>query len=118
MTIEDCLVLVRGVVQGTGVRSFAQLVQRFNRTSIQDVAAAAQEALAWGMAILDTRIAEERGKSSIAFSGGVAHNDHISPEISDLCGVNGHRFFANHLVPRGDGGASLGRAAEVELETD
>ena len=24
MTIEDCLVLVRGVVQGTGVRSFAQ----------------------------------------------------------------------------------------------
>lgn len=86
---------------------FAQLVQLSKGASIQDVAATAQEALARGMAILGMKIAEERNISSIAFSGGVAYNDHISSRIRDLCGTNGFQFFTNHLVPCGDGGVSL-----------
>jgi len=54
-------------------------------------------------------------RSRRRFSGGVAHNDHIGPEVRGLCGVNGQRFFTNHLVPCGDGGVSLGQAAYAGL---
>lgn len=49
------------------------------------VAATAQEALTRGMEMLGMRIAEERNISSIAFSGGMTCNDHISSRIRDLC---------------------------------
>ena len=94
---------------------FAQLVRPSKSASIQDVATTAQGALTRGMEMLGMKIPEERNISSIAFSGGMAHNDHISSRIRDLCRANGFQFFTDHLVPCGDGGVCLGQAAYVGL---
>ena len=113
--ISTKLIYETGITRLDTADLFAQLVRLSETASIQDVAATAQEALASGMAMLGMKIAEERSISSIAFSGGVAYNDHISSRIRDLCGAKGHPFFTNHLVPCGDGGVSLGQAAYVGL---
>ena len=113
--ISSKLIYETGMARLDTADLFAQLVRLSETASIQDVAATAQEALARGMAMLGMKIAEERSISSIAFSGGVAYNDHISSAIRDLCVAKGHRFFTNHLVPCGDGGVSLGQAAYAGL---
>ncbi len=113
--ISTALIDEAGMPRLDTAHLFAQLVRLSERASIQDVAVTAQEALARGMTILGMTLAEERRISSIAFSGGVAYNDHISSRIRDLCGTNGYSLFTNRLVPCGDGGVSLGQAAYVGL---
>jgi len=94
---------------------FTQLVLLAERASIHDVAATAQEALAQGVATLGVKIAEERRISSIALSGGVAYNDHITSRIREMSESSGHQFCTNRLVPCGDGGVSLGQAGYAGL---
>lgn len=94
---------------------FAQLAQLSTRASIRDVAATAQQALAQGVATLAMKAASERGIGSIAISGGVAYNDHISSAIRDFCEADGLKVFTNQLVPSGDGGVALGQAAYAGL---
>jgi len=94
---------------------FEQLDRLSNQASIFDVAATAQEALAQGMAALAMNVAKEQGIRSIALSGGVAYNDHITSSIRECVEVGGYRFFTNQLVPCGDGGISLGQAGYAGL---
>ena len=90
---------------------FAQLVDLAERNSIEDVAAAAQSALADGVARAALAIAAESGIRDICFSGGVAYNDAIASTIRDTVESAGMRYRVNEQVPCGDGGISLGQAA-------
>jgi hydrogenase maturation protein HypF len=94
---------------------FAQLAKLASSMRIEDVAATAQAALAQGMAGLAMRIADERGISAIALSGGVAYNDHIASIVRTLCEANGFTLYTNQLIPCGDGGVSLGQVAVAGL---
>ena len=114
-SVATRLVFEAGIPRLDTVNLFGQLVQLSKTASIQDVAATAQESLGQGMAALAMKIAEERGISSIALSGGVAYNDHIATRIRELSESNGYKFFMNRLAPCGDGGVSLGQAAYAGL---
>jgi len=90
---------------------FAQLVDLAERNSIEDVAAAAQSALADGVARAAMAIAAERGIRDVCFSGGVAYNDAIASTIRGAVESAGSRYRTNEQVPCGDGGISFGQAA-------
>jgi hydrogenase maturation protein HypF len=90
---------------------FARLVDLAERNSIEDVAAAAQSALADGVARAATAIAAKRGIRDVCFSGGVAYNDAIASTIRDAVEAAGIRYRTNEQVPCGDGGISFGQAA-------
>jgi len=113
--ISTTLVYEAGIPRLDTADLLVQLIRLSETASTQDVAATAQEALARGMATLGMKIAEERRISSIALSGGVAYNDHITSRIREISESNGYEFFTNHLVPCGDGGVSLGQAAYAGL---
>jgi hydrogenase maturation protein HypF len=78
-------------------------------SSVEDVAATAQQALARGMAEIALEIAERENVETVGFSGGVAYNDAISRTTESVITEAGRRFVTNSAVPVGDGGVSLGQ---------
>ena len=104
-----------GVSRLDVVDLFVRLDQLSEKASIHDVAATAQEALAQGIVTLAIKIAKEQRIESIALSGGVAYNDHITSRIRESVEADGYKFFTNQLVPCGDGGVSLGQAGYAGL---
>lgn len=79
----------------------------------EHVAAAAQEALAKGLANVAVNIAMEEGIKIIGFSGGVAYNEAITKTIRREVENNGLRFISHRLLPPGDGGISAGQVVAV-----
>lgn len=115
LAVETRLIEDAGIIRLDTVGLFEQLVTMAGISSVCDIAATAQEALAQGTAALAMRIAREQAISSIVLSGGCAYNHHIASRIRDCCEENGFRFFTNGLVPCGDGGVCLGQAAIAGL---
>ncbi len=81
-----------------------------NKKSVADLAYSAQLYLAEGLAQLAMEQAEKLNVKVIGFSGGVAHNEHITKTIQRIVESNGFRFLTHRSVPPGDGGISLGQA--------
>jgi len=77
----------------------------------EDVAAAVQEAIAKGFALMALEIAEAEGLKGVGFSGGVAYNHYITKRVREIVEGRGLRFYRHVKAPSGDGGISLGQAA-------
>jgi hydrogenase maturation protein HypF len=85
----------------------------FNRRktiSRADLAFSAQIYLARGLAQIAIKEAERLGTRTIGFTGGVAHNEHITQTVRESVEESGLRFIVHESVPPGDGGISLGQA--------
>ena len=92
-------------------RLFADLVAALaDGAAREDVAAAAQEALARGLADLAVEAAHDRGREAVVLSGGVAYNDHIARQIREQVEAADLEFLGNERVPPGDGGVAYGQA--------
>lgn len=74
------------------------------------VAAAAQRALAEGLAEVAVEAASDSGIGAIGGSGGVFYNRAITLSVRRLVEEAGLKFFAHELLPPGDGGISVGQA--------
>jgi len=75
-----------------------------------DLAYAAEDALARGVADAALRAAAKIGIDVVGLSGGVAYNDHIVRRIRQVVEDSGCVFITHKRVPCGDGGVSLGQA--------
>lgn len=84
------------------------------------MAAAAQVALARGLARIAVDVAEEKGMDTIGVSGGVAYNRAIVEAARRLCVNEGFKFRVCEVVPCGDGGISYGQVLDAirRLEYD
>jgi len=82
-----------------------------------DVCAAAQEALARGMAEIAIGVAEERGIKTVGVSGGVFMNAYILRRTRQIVEDAGLRFLHHRLLPPGDGGLCVGQAAVAAAKT-
>ena len=80
------------------------------------MAYSAQAYIANALATVAVRIAEEEGIKAIGFSGGVALNEQISFAIRKIVSDSGLEYYANTVVPPGDGGLSLGQAYLASIE--
>ena len=80
------------------------------RYSRADLAYAAEDALARGVADAALRAAAKTGIDVVGLSGGVAYNDHIVRRIRQVIEDTGCVFITHKRVPCGDGGVSLGQA--------
>jgi len=80
------------------------------RYSRADLAYAAEDALACGVADAALRAAAKIGSDVVGLSGGVAYNDHIVRRIRQVVEDSGCVFITHKRVPCGDGGVSLGQA--------
>lgn len=112
---EDVLRLqpiIRGSVLETSTM-VEQIVDNLGRCSVRDLAYSAEEYLAKGLAELALRAAEELKVKSIALSGGVAYNQHITATIRKIVKGAQRILYTNMLVPPGDGGLSLGQVASA-----
>ena len=76
-----------------------------------DVCAAAQEALARGMAEIAVEVAHEQGVKAVGVSGGVFMNAYILRRTKQIVEGEGLRFLHHRLLPPGDGGLCVGQAA-------
>lgn len=93
-----------------------QVFQNKQRFSKADLGFSAQSYLARGLALLAIEKAQELGITNIGFTGGVAHNKHITLTIKKAVEEAGFRFFVHWLVPPGDGGVSFGQAVVAAFE--
>jgi len=75
-----------------------------------DIAYAAEDALACGVADAALRAAAKTGIDVVGLSGGVAYNEHIVRRIRQVVEGAGCVFITHKRVPCGDGGVSLGQA--------
>lgn len=87
------------------------VLDNLGRYRVKDLAYSAEEYLAKGLAYLALEAAEELDVRSIALSGGVAYNQHITTTIRKIVKRAQRRLYTNLLVPPGDGGLSLGQVA-------
>jgi len=85
--------------------------------SVADLAHSAQSYLAKGLAQLALAEAERLKVKVIGFSGGVAHNEHITHAIRRIVEERGLRFLVHGEVPPGDGGIAFGQAIVAALAT-
>ena len=93
-------------------RLFADLVDATAEGAAgRDVAATAQEALASGLTALAVEAARDRGRETVALSGGVAYNDHVARRIREQVEAADLEFLGNRRVPPGDGGVAYGQVA-------
>jgi len=77
----------------------------------EDLAAAAQRALAVGLAKMAVEVANSSGRRTIGISGGVAVNAEIVRQVQEIVLNAGFTFIQHTAVPPGDGCISLGQAA-------
>ncbi|MEM0385561.1 MAG: carbamoyltransferase HypF, partial [Nitrososphaeria archaeon] len=75
-----------------------------------ELAYAAEEYLAKGVAEIAVEKAREYGVDNVSLSGGVAYNEHISKTIRKVLESNNIKLFRNIYAPAGDGCVSLGQA--------
>jgi len=88
----------------------SEVFRNKEKLSVADLAFSAQSYLARGLAFLAVEKAQELGVKAIGFSGGVAHNEHMTLTIRKIVENAGFHFFVHELIPPGDGGLSLGQA--------
>lgn len=83
-----------------------------NRQTIPrtDLAFSAQTYLASGLAQIAVEGAEKLGINAIGFTGGVAHNEHMTLTMRKRVEESGLKFIVHESVPPSDGGISLGQA--------
>ena len=77
---------------------------------IADLAYSAQTYIANGLAKIAIQKAEELNIRTIAFTGGVAYNQHITETIREAVERNGMKLITQRLIPPGDGGISIGQS--------
>ncbi len=80
------------------------------RVPRRHIAAAAQRALAEGLAEVAIEAALEEGIKAVGASGGVFYNRAITKVVREAVEGAGLRFFSHRLLPPGDGGISVGQA--------
>jgi hydrogenase maturation protein HypF len=78
---------------------------------IQDIARAAQNAIAFGLAEIAIQAAENVGVKVIGGSGGVFYNEAISIAIRNKVQSAGYTFIQHKNSCAGDGSVSMGQAA-------
>jgi hydrogenase maturation protein HypF len=86
-----------------------EIFDQRGKHSVADLACSAQSYLAKGLAKLAVEEAERLKVDFIGFSGGVAHNEHITVTIRRIVEENGFKFLVHDQVPPGDGGISFGQ---------
>ncbi|MBS7615335.1 carbamoyltransferase HypF [Candidatus Bathyarchaeota archaeon] len=86
------------------------------KTARKNLARAAHEYLAEGLAMLAIEQAQKKGVKHIGFSGGVACNELIASEIRRIVEDSSLRLLVHKDVPPGDGGTSLGQAVVAGYE--
>jgi len=86
--------------------------------SVSDLAFSAQLYLAQGLAQLAVNEAKHLDIDVIGFSGGVAHNEHITQTIRKVVEGNSLRFVVHEFVPPGDGGVSFGQAVAAAWQIE
>jgi hydrogenase maturation protein HypF len=82
-----------------------------NGEKIENIARAAQNAVALGLAELAVNAAEKTGVKVIGGSGGVFYNEAISVTVKDAVESAGYRFVQHKNSCAGDGSVSIGQAA-------
>jgi len=87
------------------------------KTARKNLARAAHEYIAEGLATLAIEQAQKKGVQHIGFSGGVACNELIASMIRRIVEDSGFRFLVHRAVPPGDGGTSLGQAVVAGFES-
>ena len=80
------------------------------RVARKDIAAAAQRALAQGLASIAIETASSKGIGFVGCSGGVFYNRAITHSVRDEVKRAGLEFVQHQLLPSGDGGVSIGQA--------
>jgi len=85
------------------------------RYETRDLAYSAEEYLARGLVELAVEQATELECRTIGFTGGVAYNEHFVNVLRAVTEAAGMRLVTNQVVPRGDGGVSLGQAFAAAL---
>ena len=99
----------------------AYMIQRIfdnrERVAKDDLARAAHEYLAEGLAVLAVEKAREKGVKHVGFTGGVACNEVISSSMRRIVESSGLRFLVHEAVPPGDGGTSFGQAAVAGFQS-
>ena len=87
-----------------------EILHNLGKFSKQDLAYSAHVYIAKGLAELAIQAALDFIIYTIGFSGGVAYNEIITKEISNIVKKAGFTFVNNTKVPPGDGGVSFGQA--------
>jgi hydrogenase maturation protein HypF len=99
-------------------RLFADLIAALeDGASPPAVAATAQDALARGLADIAVEAADDRGRETVALTGGVAYNDHIARRVRTRVTEAGLEFLGNERLPPGDGGIAYGQLAVAAART-
>ena len=80
------------------------------KTARENLARAAHEYLAEGLAALAIEKAQRKGVKNVGFTGGVACNEIITSIMRRAVESSGLKFLVHEAVPPGDGGTSFGQA--------
>ncbi len=89
-------------------------------TSVADLAATAQDALAKGLARIAVRVARAEGIGTVGLTGGAAVNDRIARAVKCEVEAAGLHYVQHGKIPPGDGGLSFGQLVHAAhgLPTD
>jgi hydrogenase maturation protein HypF len=107
-------------IEGNTLNTTNMLREIFiNRVKIarEDLARAAHEYLAEGLATLAVKEAQRKGVENIGFTGGVACNGIITSSMRRIVKSSDLRFFVHEAVPPGDGGTSFGQAVVAGFQS-
>ena len=83
----------------------------------KQIAAAAQRALAEGLAQIAIDVASAKGIKIVGGSGGVFYNRAITATVRKSVEEFGLKFIQHELLPPGDGGISIGQAVVAAAQT-
>lgn len=89
----------------------AAIRMKQNGDKIGNIAAAAQRAVALGLAEMAINAAERTGVNIIGGTGGVFYNESISVDVRDAVESAGYTFVQHKNTCAGDGSVSMGQAA-------
>jgi hydrogenase maturation protein HypF len=91
------------------------LFENKKKYPVKDLAYAAHQYLARGLATLAVEKAFENDVKVIGFSGGVAYNQIFAMTVRRIVQNAGLRFLVHRDIPAGDGGLSFGQAIASEF---
>jgi hydrogenase maturation protein HypF len=94
-----------------------EVCENIGKFSRADLAYAAEDVLARGVAYAAVRAAEKIGINVVGLSGGVAYNDHIACRIKEIVEGYGYEFITHNRVPCGDSGISLGQVVVAGIQS-